>query len=101
MRQDHTQEQSPDVVPLATTRDQPQVSLLKPLGRHCSPLDASGSHTRTEPRCYATRDNSRPASSESTQALRASLQPFGCVRIIHKNRAQMLCRSRQLETSLK
>lgn len=31
----------------------------------------------------------------------AWLQPPGCVRIIHKNRAQMLCRSRALETSLK
>lgn len=31
----------------------------------------------------------------------AWLQPPGCVRIIHKNRAQMLCRSRQLETSLR
>ncbi|KAM3960198.1 LOW QUALITY PROTEIN: diacylglycerol kinase eta-like [Aphomia sociella] len=31
----------------------------------------------------------------------AWLQPPGCVRIIHKNRAQMLCRSRALETSLR
>ncbi|CAG9576221.1 unnamed protein product [Danaus chrysippus] len=30
----------------------------------------------------------------------AWLQPPGCVRIIHRNRAQMLCRSRALETSL-
>ncbi|XP_028165995.1 diacylglycerol kinase eta [Ostrinia furnacalis] len=31
----------------------------------------------------------------------AWLQPPGCVRIIHKNRAQMLCRSRTLENSLR
>ncbi|XP_063546326.1 diacylglycerol kinase eta isoform X2 [Cydia strobilella] len=31
----------------------------------------------------------------------AWLQPPGCVRIIHKNRAQMMCRSRALETSLR
>ncbi|CAB3221135.1 unnamed protein product [Arctia plantaginis] len=31
----------------------------------------------------------------------AWLQPPGCVRIIHKNRSQMLCRSRALETSLR
>ncbi|XP_048481979.1 diacylglycerol kinase eta [Plutella xylostella] len=31
----------------------------------------------------------------------AWLQPPGCVRIVHKNRAQMLCRSRALETSLR
>ncbi|KAI8430379.1 hypothetical protein MSG28_000669 [Choristoneura fumiferana] len=31
----------------------------------------------------------------------AWLQPPGCVRIIHKNRAQMMCRSRTLETSLR